>query len=112
MRYFKKYLIMMLTLFVRFIPDKAKDRWAAGAATGMGVAGLGAIQLLSLFGITAVAHSSGAAILTGSGGYIAGTYGIGWVVALLTFPLVIVILLIVTFVGLYVLLKTNLTRRP
>jgi hypothetical protein len=40
---------------------------------GVGGAGLGAAAILKATGLTMVAHSSGAYILTGSGGYVAGT---------------------------------------
>ena len=43
-----------------------------GAAGGTGVT---AAMLSSALGLTAVTHSSGALILTGSGGYVAGTLG-------------------------------------
>lgn len=42
---------------------------------GIGGAGAGAAAILQAAGMTAVTHSSGAYILTGSGGYIAGTIG-------------------------------------
>jgi hypothetical protein len=40
-----------------------------------GGAGAGTAAIMSAAGLSAVAHSSGAYILTGSGGYIAGTLG-------------------------------------
>nr|WP_294840264.1 hypothetical protein [uncultured Methylotenera sp.] len=49
-------------------------------ASGVGGAGAGAAAILQSVGMTAVTHSSGAYILTGSGGYVAGTLG-GAVVA-------------------------------
>lgn len=42
---------------------------------GLGGAGAGVAAILEAAGMTAVAHSSGAYIITGSGGYIAGTIG-------------------------------------
>lgn len=42
---------------------------------GIGGAGAGAAAILQAAGMTAVTHSSGAYILTGAGGYVAGTIG-------------------------------------
>lgn len=42
-------------------------------ATGLGGAGLGASAILQATGLQFVAHSGGGYILTGSGGYVAGT---------------------------------------
>jgi hypothetical protein len=44
-------------------------------SAGLGGAGAGVAAMLEAAGMTAVAHSSGAYIITGSGGYIAGTLG-------------------------------------
>lgn len=46
-----------------------------GIASTAGGAGATAAALAQALGLTAVAHSSGALILTGSGGYVAGTLG-------------------------------------
>ena len=62
-------------------------KYVKKAAIGGGVVGAGAggtAGALNLTGITAVAHSSGGIILTGSSGYIAGTLGtVGKVVSAL-----------------------------
>jgi hypothetical protein len=63
----------------------------AGAAGGAGATS-GAVAAAT--GLTAVAHSSGALILTGSSGYIAGTLGTG-AAAIGAAPVVVVIGLIV-----------------
>jgi hypothetical protein len=42
---------------------------------GLGGVGTGAAAILQAAGLTAVTHSSGAYILTGAGGYVAGTIG-------------------------------------
>ena len=56
-----------------YAPSQSKAVTAlSGAAGGAGAATAAIGQAL---GLTAVAHSSGALILTGSGGYIAGTLG-------------------------------------
>ena len=52
--------------------NSAKDAAIAITGVGAGVVG-GASATASAAGVTAVTHSSGAVILTGSGGYIAGT---------------------------------------
>lgn len=44
-------------------------------ASAAGGAGAGTAAIMQAFGFTVVTHSSGAAILTGAGGYIAGTIG-------------------------------------
>ena len=105
MKIIRSYFEMMLFLFGRLVPDKLKDRWIAGAATGVGVAGIGATTLLSLLGFSAVSHSSGAIIITGVGGYVAGTYGIAAAVALITAPLAIILYIFALVVGLFVLVK-------
>ena len=53
-------------------------KYVEKAAIGGGIVGAGAggtAGAVNLVGITAVTHSSGGIILTGSGGYIAGTLG-------------------------------------
>lgn len=74
----------------------------------MGVAGIGANALLSVLGFSAVAHSSGAVILTGAGGYIAGTYGLASIIAFLTAPLVLVVFACCLICGFVVLAKRKL----
>lgn len=54
----------------------------AAAATGTAVASASTSAITSSLGVTVVAHSSGAAILTGSAGYVAGTLGTAGVTAL------------------------------
>jgi len=53
--------------------NETKD--AAIAITGLAAGAVGGGTAAGTAGITAVAHSSGAVILTGTGGYIAGTLG-------------------------------------
>lgn len=67
--------------------NNSKDAALAIAGLGAGASG-GAAAAASAAGVTAVTHSSGAVILTGASGYIAGTLGtIGAsVVAVLTAP--------------------------
>lgn len=54
--------------------NESKDEALAIAGLGAGATG-GASVAAGAAGVTAVAHSSGAVILTGTGGYIAGTLG-------------------------------------
>ena len=100
MKFLVSYLKALLLRIGRFRPEGRVATWVSGAGAGMGVAGLGATQLLSLLGFTAVTHSSGAAILTGAGGYVAGTYGIAAVLMLITAPVAIFVYLICLMVGL------------
>ena len=51
-----------------------KEEAVAVASLAVGLTG-GAATVTTATGVTVVAHSSGAAILTGVGGYIAGTLG-------------------------------------
>ncbi|MCU0910599.1 MAG: hypothetical protein MUE98_04395 [Rhodobacteraceae bacterium] len=101
-------LIAMLARAARYMPDHMKDRWMAGAATGVGVVGLGASSLLSALGFSAVAHSSGAAILTGAGGYIAGTYGVAAIVGWIMWIPMMVVFGVCAVVGLFVLVSRRL----
>lgn len=56
-----------------FAPSQSKAAAAVSGAAGGSAAGVAAVAAAT--GTTVVAHSSGAFILTGSGGYIAGTLG-------------------------------------
>jgi hypothetical protein len=56
-----------------YAPSESKTVKAIVSAAGG--AGAGVATIMQAAGLTAVAHSSGAYILTGSGGYIAGTIG-------------------------------------
>ncbi|WP_299841059.1 hypothetical protein [uncultured Paracoccus sp.] len=108
MRYFGRclgFLVAPLARIAGYIPDRLKDRWVAGAASGLGVAGIGANVFLSALGFTAVTHSSGAAILTGAGGYVAGTIGVASVASFLMLPITILVFVICAIVGMFVLLK-------
>ncbi|WP_156127477.1 hypothetical protein [Paracoccus sanguinis] len=91
--------------------DRVKDRWVAGAATGVGLAGVGANALLSALGFNAVAHSSGAVILTGAGGYISGTYGLASILALVTLPITLLFFMLCILVGAAIFVKPDLWRR-
>ncbi|WP_134726844.1 hypothetical protein [Paracoccus luteus] len=104
-------------MFVPFLAKIAgyersrEGHWVVGAATGIGVAGMGANALLSALGFSAVAHSSGAAILTGAGGYIAGTYGIASIIAFLSAPVILMTFVVCSTYGLFVLVKRKLRRK-
>jgi len=69
------------------VVNASKDEALAIVGIGAGAAG-GASLATSVVGVTAVTHSSGAVILTGSAGYLAGTLGTAaaTVVATLTAP--------------------------
>ena len=89
-------------------PDRDATKWIGGLSSGVGIAGLGAGKLLSMLGFTAVAHSSGATILTGAGGYIAGTYGLAaGIVAVITAPFTFVIFIICLIVGAWTLFRNK-----
>ena len=53
----------------------SQSKVVTGAAAAAGGSGATAAALANALGLTAVTHSSGALILTGSGGYLAGTIG-------------------------------------
>ena len=59
-------------------------------AHGFGGAGLGAAAILQAAGMSAVLHSSGAYIFTGTGGYVAGTLGVAVVAPVLITASVVV----------------------
>jgi len=115
-RLFHSYLASSLLVLGRFNPKKDEPRnqkvknWVAGSAAGAGILGLGAAQMLSLLGFTAVAHSSGGMILTGAGGYIAGTYGIAILVSILMAPLTLLLFIACIAFGAYVLLKKKIEK--
>lgn len=56
-----------------YAPSQSKTVAAISAAVGGAGASIGAVSAAT--GLTVVTHSSGAAILTGSAGYVAGTLG-------------------------------------
>lgn len=99
MKRIRAAIIVLLARIAGYVPDRLKDRWVAGAATGVGLTGLGASSLLSALGFNAVLHSSSAYILTGSGGYIAGTYGFAWVVSWFMWLPMLIALSLCTIVG-------------
>ena len=105
------YFAALLLLIGKYqLTDKTKN-WVSGASAGLGLAGLGATQLLTILGFSAVTHSSGAVILTGAGGYIAGTYGIAFVVAAITAPITVVLYLVCIAIGVFVFLKRKRDTR-
>lgn len=106
----RKLLTTMLARIAGHVPDRLRDRWVAGAAAGVGVTGLGASSLLSMLGLSAVTHSSGAAILTGAGGYIAGTYGTAVLVGWLLWLPSLILFAACAVVGTIVLLKRKWAR--
>lgn len=53
----------------------SQSKAAAAAVSSMGGAGAATAAIGQALGLSVVAHSSGAAILTGSGGYVSGTLG-------------------------------------
>lgn len=105
MNVIKRYIVAMILLFGRFMPNRANGHWIAGASSGVGLAGLGATQLLSILGFSVVPHSSGAALLSGAGGYIDGTYGLSAVLAIFIFPFSALIFLTMVGFGLVVRFK-------
>ena len=107
----KRYLQSTLLLFVNFGRRSKKKDWIAGLATGSGVVGLGAGHLFSVLGLSAVVHSSGAMILTGSSGYIAGTYGAAMLVAFLMAPLTLLLLFLCVFLGIGFVLRRWVVER-
>lgn len=108
----KKFIIGTLLKIGKYKPDVTKGRWRSGAAAGVGVAGLGATSLLSLLGFSAVMHSSGAIILTGAGGYIAGTFGFSaLLVWFLTLPITIFVFVICLVIGFYKLHQKKLKKQ-
>ncbi len=75
-----------------YAPSQSKAVAAISGAAGGASATAGAIAAAT--GLTAVAHSSGALILTGTSGYIAGTLG-GTAAAVAAAPVVVVVGLVV-----------------
>lgn len=76
-------------------------------SVGTGGAGIGAAALLQATGLQFVAHSSGAYILTGSGGYVAGT-----LVSPLAVPTVVAATVIVSGVAIAVELSCAPINHP
>ncbi|MBU2981479.1 hypothetical protein KO498_06585 [Lentibacter algarum] len=88
----------MKTALFNFLAKKAgfkwkpqEKLWSREKVAGVSLGSAGAMTILGqVFGISAVAHSSGAMILTGSAGYISGTFIAGTLVWLI-WPLLIVV---------------------
>ncbi|PYC47249.1 hypothetical protein DI396_11930 [Litorivita pollutaquae] len=88
--------------------DTKTGQWSAGVASGVGALALGAKSLLAVLGISAVTHSSGAAIITAGSGYVAGTMGIGAsIIAIFSWFFVVPLFLICSGIGLFVLLTKS-----
>ena len=74
----RKYFVSGLAHIAQFTWNPTEKLWNRNTVAGTSLGAAGAMTLLGqLFGVSAVLHSSGAMILTGSGGYIAGTYIVG-----------------------------------
>jgi uncharacterized paraquat-inducible protein A len=97
----KSYFIAVIARIGGFKKSVLSDEWVAGATSGLGLAGLGATQMMSLLGISVVGHSSGASILTGAGGYIAGTYGSAGLLVFFTLPVSLMVFLPLFVFGVY-----------
>ena len=71
----KKYFVSGLARIAQFHWNPTERLWNRTTVAGTTLGAAGGMTLLGqLFEISAVVHSSGAMILTGSGGYIVGTY--------------------------------------
>jgi hypothetical protein len=70
-------LVRLLIKFAGYVRDTKTGHWVSGKSAGVGFTVVDAKALLSILGIKAVSHSSGAAILTAGSGYIGGTIGFG-----------------------------------
>jgi hypothetical protein len=93
----KNALITGLVRVANFQWKPKEKIWSRKAVGGTSLGAAGAmIALGKIFGISAVAHSSGAMILTGSAGYISGTFLAGALVWFV-WPLLVVIGLIAMF---------------
>ena len=87
----KRYIISGLAHIAQYKWNPTEKLWNRTTVGGTSLGAAGAMTLLGqFFGISAVAHSSGAFILTGSAGYIAGTYTIGALVWM-AWPLLVAI---------------------
>jgi hypothetical protein len=87
----KKELIARLARRANFEWSQKEKYWVKNAVAGTSFGAAGAMSILGqVFGITAVAHSSGGMILTGAAGYISGTLVAGSIVWLV-WPLLILV---------------------
>jgi hypothetical protein len=68
----------------------SKSAVVSRISAGVGGAGAGAAAILQSAGLTVVAHSSGAYIFTGTGGYVAGTMGVAVVAPVIIIASVLV----------------------
>jgi hypothetical protein len=92
--------LLLLVLLMTFMPVISKadickysNNISVKTSTGLTGAGVATGLGLKMAGVTALTHSSGAAIVaTSSGGYVAGTLGVmGSATAILTAPLTLVV---------------------
>ncbi|SDF02125.1 hypothetical protein [Sulfitobacter delicatus] len=95
----KDVIVAGLARIANYKWNRKEKVWSRAAVSGTSLGAAGAMVALGkIFGISAVAHSSGAMILTGSAGYISGTFlasALVWFV----WPLLIAIGLIALFWG-------------
>ncbi|WP_162497349.1 hypothetical protein [Roseovarius dicentrarchi] len=92
-----KIITSGLARIANFEWSPKKRLWNRKTVAGTSLGAAGAMSVLGqVFGISAVAHSSGAMILTGSAGYISGTFIAGTLVWII-WPLLVIVGLIALF---------------
>ena len=93
----RKLLVTALAKLANFEWNPKEKLWSRKTVGGTSLGAAGAMVALGqVFGISAVAHSSGAMILTGSAGYISGTFVAGALVWFI-WPLLVVLGLVALF---------------
>jgi hypothetical protein len=93
----KKLIVATLAKVANFEWNSKEKLWSRKTLGGTSLGAAGAMVALGqIFGISAVAHSSGAMILTGSAGYISGTFVAGALVWFI-WPLLIIMGLLALF---------------
>lgn len=93
----KKVIVAGLARIANFEWNPKERLWNRKTIGGTSLGAAGAMAVLGqVFGISAVAHSSGAMILTGSAGYISGTFIAGTIVWII-WPLLVVVGLVAVF---------------
>tara|TARA_R110002072_G_scaffold277243_1_gene438969 strand:- start:141 stop:491 length:351 start_codon:yes stop_codon:yes gene_type:complete len=93
----RNIIVSVLARIANFKWNPTEKRWSRKAIGGTSLGAAGAMTILGqIFGISAVAHGAGGMILTGSAGYISGTFIAGTLVWII-WPLLVFVGIVALF---------------